>query len=439
MADSSVRGLSSRRLAWEVLKSVAAGAYADVALERCLRESTLQGADRALATELAYGAIRQRRQLDAWLDRLGRVPALKQPPKLRWLLHIGLYQLLMMERIPDAAAVNTSVELAKAIGLARLAPVVNGLLRAARRALDAGESLVSPDSAAGALGLAHSLPDWFTSLLLEWCDADQAQRIAAACNAVPQLDLRVNRLRATPADVTAALADAGIEVHPIPEYEYGLQVIGHSGDLRQWPGYEEGHWCVQDRAAQWVAPLLDPQPGDRILDACAAPGGKTTHLAELIGDQGAVWALDRSAGRLKRVANNAHRLGLESIQAMAADAVDVATKRPEWHGSFQSVLIDAPCSGLGTLARHPDARWRMTPEAIEALLPLQEDIIDGLEPLLAPGGRLVYATCTIHPAENDDQITALLDRHAQLRCLSKHQRWPGDGDGFFAAVLEKQG
>ncbi len=432
-----MRGLSSRRLAWEVLKSVAGGAYADVALERCLRDSTLHGADRALVTELAYGAIRQRRVLDAWLDRLGRVPSEKQPPKLRWLLHIGLYQLLMMERIPDAAAVNTSVELAKAIGLARLAPVVNGLLRAARRALDAGESLAKPDSAAGALGLEQSLPDWFTALLLEWCDADQAQRIAEASNAVPKLDLRVNRLRSTPAEVATALSEAGIDVCPIPDCEYGLQVIGHAGDLRNWPGYADGHWCVQDRAAQWVAPLLDPQPGDRILDACAAPGGKSTHLAELIGDQGEVWALDRSAGRLKRVANNAHRLGLQSIQAMAADAVDVVAKQPQWQGAFQRLLIDAPCSGLGTLARHPDARWRMTPEAIEALLPLQEEIIDGLVPLLAPGGRMVYATCTIHPDENQAQVTSLLERHPGLSCLSQHQRWPGDGDGFFAAVLEK--
>ena len=437
MADSSVRGLPSRQLAWEVLKNVAAGAYADVALERCLRESSLHGADRALATELAYGAIRQRRQLDAWLDRLGRVPALKQPPKLRWLLHVGLYQLLMMERIPDAAAVNTSVELAKTIGLARLAPVVNGVLRAARRALDAGETLVRPDTAAGALGLQYSLPDWLTGLLLEWCDPDLAERIAAASNAVPKLDLRVNRLRSTPAEVTTALAEAGIEVCPIPNCELGLQVIGHGGDLRTWPGYEDGHWCVQDRAAQWVAPLLDSQPGDRILDACAAPGGKSTHLAELIGDQGEVWALDRSAGRLKRVANNAHRLGLQSIQAMAADAVEIAQKRPEWLGSFQRLLIDAPCSGLGTLARHPDARWRMTPEEIEALLPLQRQIIDGLVPLLAAGGRLVYATCTIHPAENEAQVAGLLERHPQLSCLTQHQRWPGDGDGFFAAVLVK--
>ena len=159
MTQPQTKGLAPRRLAWEVLQAVAAGAYADVALERALREHPLVGADRGLATELAYGAIRRRRPLDAWLDRLGKVPALKQPPKLRWLLHVGLYQLLWMERIPASAAVNTTVDLAKAVGLARLAPVVNGMLRSALRAQESGQLLDIPTDWAAALSLEHSLPD----------------------------------------------------------------------------------------------------------------------------------------------------------------------------------------------------------------------------------------------------------------------------------------
>ena len=373
-----MRGLSSRRLAWEVLNSVAAGAYADVALERSLRKSSLEGADRSLATELAYGAIRGRGPLDAWLDRLGKIPAAKQPPKLRWLLHVGLYQLLWMERIPASAAVNTAVDLAKAVGLARLAPVVNGMLRSALRARESGQGLDTPSDWAAALALEHSLPDWLAPLLLEWRGDEEAAAVAAACNLVPSLDLRVNPLRASRAEVMAALESAGISSHPIEGCPQGLQVDGHKGDLRSWPGYEEGHWCVQDRAAQWVAPLLASQPGDRILDACAAPGGKTTHLAELVKDQAEIWAVDRSAGRLKRVAANAARLGHGSIHALAADAEQLLEDRPQWRGHFQRILIDAPCSGLGTLARHPDARWRMTPAAIEGLLPLQRSLLEGL-------------------------------------------------------------
>ena len=441
LSDSAPIGLLPRRLAWDVLQAVAAGAYADVALERLLRERDLKPSDRGLVTELAYGAIRQRRYLDAWLDRLGKVPASKQPPKLRWLLHVGLYQLLLMERIPDSAAVNTAVELAKASkGLARLAPVVNGVLRAALRARDAGETLELPNDEAARLAQAHSLPDWFTQLLLDWRGSEGAEAVASACNRVPDLDLRVNRLRSSPQQVQQALAAAGISSEPIVACPDGLRISGHSGDLRHWPGYAEGHWCVQDCSAQWIAPLLRPQPGDRILDACAAPGGKATHLAEMVGDQAEIWAVDRSPGRLKRVAANAARLGLASINALAADATNLLGEHPQWRESFQRILIDAPCSGLGTLARHPDARWRVTPQSIRGLLPQQQALLDGLVPLLAPAGSLVYATCTIHPDENQAQVHALLKRHPTLRLEEESQRWPDQasgGDGFYSAVLQR--
>lgn len=430
-----------------MLEAVAAGAYADVALERALRGAGLSGADRGLATELAYGAIRRRLWLDAWLDRLGKVPARKQPPRLRWLLHLGLYQLFWMERIPAAAAVHTTVELAKRHRLARLAPVVNGLLRAALRAQAAGDTLALPADAAARLSLEQSLPLWFCQELLAWAGGERGaamppvERIAAACNQVPPLDLRVNRLRSTPAVVSAALSAAGLEIRPIAGCPDGLQVLGSAGDLRQWPGYAEGHWCVQDRAAQWVAPLLDPRPGERLLDACAAPGGKATHLAELIGDRGEVWAVDRSAGRLQRVAANAARLGCGCVNALAADACELQQQRPQWRAAFHRILLDAPCSGLGTLARHADARWRVTPATLTELLPLQARLLEAMLALLAPGGRLVYATCTIHPAENQHQIAAFLAAHPELTLRSEQQRWPDPdgGDGFYAAVITAPG
>lgn len=429
--------LLSRRVAWDVLEAVAAGAYADVALDRALRHRSLGAADRGLATELAYGAIRWRQWLDAWLDRLGKVPACKQPPRLRWLLHIGLYQLLCMQRIPASAAINTSVELAKQGKLARLAPVVNGLLRSALRAHDAGEVLPQPQDPAASLAQDQSLPIWLSQCLLQWCGPDQAAQVARACNQVPPLDLRVNRLRSTPEQVAMLLGERGIATAAIDGCPDGLQVLDSAGDLRQWPGYDEGHWCVQDRVAQWVAPLLDPRPGQRVLDACAAPGGKATHLAELMGDDGEVWAVDRSPGRLKRVAANASRLGCSSINVLAADASDLLQERPHWRQWFDRILLDAPCSGLGTLARHPDARWRVTEQTVDELLTLQVSLLEGLLPLLCPGGQLVYATCTIHPAENGQQIHGWLKHHPELTLHSEQQRWPepSGGDGFYAAVI----
>ena len=342
--ESPPVGLAPRQLAWQVLLAVGAGAYADLALERELQRHPLEGADRALATELAYGAIRQRRLLDGWLDALGKVPAARQPPKLRWLLHLGLYQLLFSTRVPASAAVSTSVELAKQGGLGRLAPVVNGLLRACgrRRAGAKPEPWDGlgplPADPAGSLALRHSLPAWLAELAMQW---PEPELFAAACNQPPALDLRVNPLRTSRAAVLEAFAAAGLEAAPLPELANGLTLRGRSGELRHLPGYGEGHWCVQDRSAQAVGLLLDPQPGERILDACAAPGGKSTHLAELIGDQGEVWAVDRSEGRLRRVGVNAARLGLVSIHTLVADAIELAAEKPEWCGWFDHILLDA--------------------------------------------------------------------------------------------------
>jgi 16S rRNA (cytosine967-C5)-methyltransferase len=438
--SSHPQGLAARQLAWQVLQAVAAGAYADGALERELGRAALSPVDRALATELAYGAIRQRRSLDAWLDLLGKVSAERQPPKLRWLLHLGLYQLLHSERVPASAAVSTTVELAKRGGLARLAPVVNGMLRACVRRLDAGEDLPLPGDAAQALAIRQSLPDWLAEALLQWQTPEQAEAFGRACNTPPALDLRVNRLRASAPEIEEAFAQAGVTLQPIEGLPDALTVVGRSGDLRQLPGYGEGQWCVQDRSAQRIAPLLDPQPGERILDACAAPGGKSTHLAELMQNQGLVFALDRGEARLRRVERNSERLGLGCIETRHGDALSLMERNPELAGSFDAVLIDAPCSGLGTLSRHADARWRIDPAAITELVSLQRQLLEALLPALRPGGRLVYATCTVHPQENGNLIEAFVAHHPELSLEQSWQLWPGQlqgaGDGFYAARLQ---
>ncbi|MDM7954119.1 MAG: 16S rRNA (cytosine(967)-C(5))-methyltransferase [Cyanobium sp. CZS 25K] len=450
----TIPGLASRQLAWQVLQAVAAGAYADAALERELASLARSGvglspADRALATEIAYGAIRQRLLLDGWIDALGKVSAQRQPPALRWLLHVGLYQLLFSERVPAAAAVSTTVALAKRAGLGRLAPVVNGLLRSLLRRRDglAGsepwDGLPLPADPAASLALRRSLPAWLSAELLGWLPPPRAEAFALACNAVPAIDLRVNALRSTREALLARFTAAGVAAAALPGTAHGLTLLERQGDTRALPGYAEGLWCVQDRSAQCIAPLLDPQPGQRILDACAAPGGKSTHLAELTGDRGEIWALDRSEARLRRLDRNADRLGLTTIRSLAADATSLGEAKPHWRAHFDRILLDAPCSGLGTLARHPDARWRISPEAIAGLVGLQRQLLEALLPLLAPGGRLVYATCTVEPRENGTQIAALLESHPHWQLLQERQWWPepavgarGGGDGFYAAVLQ---
>ena len=404
------------------------------------------------------------------------MPAERQPPKLRWLLHLGLYQLLASDRVPASAAVSTSVELAKRGGLARLAPVVNGLLRSFLRQQAAGGGLVLPADPALALAQRQSLPDWLAQALLAWLPAPQAEAFAGACNRPPSLDLRCNPLRGSRDQLLADLRAAGVAAEPLAGLPQGLVLGGRSGDLRQLPGYAEGRWCVQDRSAQRIAPRLDPQPGERILDACAAPGGKSTHLAELMGDRGEVVALDRSAARLQRVGRNLERLGLTCIQTRVGDGTHLAGQPqptpadPEngqsqgadgpgartalagagtalssagdgawWQGGFDRILVDAPCSGLGTLARHADARWRIGPAAIDELVVLQRQLLEGLAPLLRPGGRLVYATCTVHPRENGDLIAAFLADHPDWQLLKSWQLWPGQGPVGEAAGPEGVG
>jgi 16S rRNA (cytosine967-C5)-methyltransferase len=444
-------GLAPRRLAWKVLEAVAAGAFADNALERELAKTNLAPLDRGLATELAYGAIRQRLLLDAWIDAHGRLKANRQPPRLRWLLHVGLYQLLFSSRVPASAAVNTSVQLAKEAGFAQLALVVNGLLRAVARAhnphgaeadtprpLHPWQGLALPDAAAASLALRHSLPPWLATQLLQWCRPEEAEAFGHSSNTPPALDLRINRRRSSRAEVLAAFGAAGLTARALDDQEWGLCLAAASGDLRGLPGFKEGHWCVQDRTAQAIAPLLAPQPGQRVLDACAAPGGKSTQLAELMDDQGEIWAVDRSEARLKKVVANAERLGMVSLQVLAADAADLLEIRPQWRGYFDRILVDAPCSGLGTLARHADARWRIQPDTIAELASQQQRLLERLAPLLQPTGRLVYATCTVHPQENGDVVAAFLACQPSWQLIHQQQWWPSAqaGDGFYAAVLE---
>ena len=437
---SPVIGLGSRKAALEVIQAVGGGAFADVALERIFNLYSFKSIDKALITEISYGAIRQRYFLDCWIDFLGKVPALKQPPLLRWLLHLGLYQILKMERIPPAAAINTTVELAKTHNLKQLAPVVNGILRSALRSKERGSLLPKFKNPGLELAKNESLPLWLANELIDWKGVKNAHKISQSFNSVRSIDIRVNKLRAEIKDVKENFDFYGIKTQFIPGCPYGLEVTSGFGELKKWPGYEEGKWSVQDRSSQIIAPLLGPLPGEKILDACAAPGGKSTHIAELINNDGIVWSVDRSLRRSKIISANSERLGINCLQLLVADSNELLFKRPEWQGFFDRILIDAPCSGLGTLARHPDARWRMNKDNIKQLVALQGQLLRSLIPLLKRDGKLVYSTCTIHPDENCNQIKNFLQLNSELLLEYEKQIWPGEasnGDGFYVSVLTK--
>ena len=409
---------NSRTLAFLALKNVyQKKAYTDVALNRVIKSVDksveIGQSDRSFACELVYGIVRRQRTLDTLIDILGKKRAAQQPPDLRVILHIGLYQLRYLDRIPASAAVNTSVELAKEQGIAKLGGVVNGLLRGYIRQAEKSDPLQLPDKAIARLGIKHSFPDWIVETWLEQLPIEEVDRLLAWFNRSPKIDLRVNILKTTVSEVEAALKDAGISVERIPNLPQGLR-LESAGAVTDLPGYKQGWWVIQDSSAQLVTHLLDPQPGETIIDACAAPGGKTTHIAELMQDTGQIIACDRAAKRLNKVRENAARLQLQSIEIEAGDS----RNKSEFTNIADRVLLDAPCSGLGTLHKRPDIRWKQTSQAIRELFQLQRELLEETAIWVKPKGILVYATCTLNVLENEKVIQSFLANNSNWRIQS---------------------
>ena len=431
-----------RQIAFLALREVhRRGAFADAALDRAFGNSQLNDLDRRLVTELVYGSVRRMRSIDFIIDKLATKKSSQQPPELRTILHLGLYQLEYLNQIPPSAAVNTTVQLAKENGFSGLSSFVNGLLRKYSRLTlptppyqggaksvanspqqpetkttsnsppyqgGAGgglNSLKLPENPVERLGILHSFPDWLVELWLEQIGETETEQLCEWFNQSPTIDLRINPLKSSIAQIETAFKSQNISVSRIPHLPQALRLNGTIGAIQNLPGYSEGWWTIQDSSAQLVTHLLGPQPGETIIDACAAPGGKTTHSAELMQDEGTIYACDKTASRLKKLKENADRLQMKSIKIHTGDSRHF----PEFVNLADRVLLDAPCSGLGTLHRRADARWRHTPENIQQQSQLQSELLANAATFVKSGGLLVYATCTIHPLENETVIRSFLD------------------------------
>ncbi|MEX0267655.1 16S rRNA (cytosine(967)-C(5))-methyltransferase [Leptolyngbyaceae cyanobacterium UHCC 1019] len=400
-----------RQQAFQALQAIAQGGFADNVLAKTLHQD-LSDLDKRLTTELVYGSVRRQRTLDALIDQLGKKPSDRQPPNLRLILHLGLYQLRYLTQVPPSAAVNTTVDLAKNNGFTGLAGVVNGILRQYIR-LSTSDPLQLPTDPIQHLATLHSYPDWIVEVWQSQFGLEDTEKLCNWMNLAPRIDLRVNILRTSVEQVEAAMQAAGVWVERSPVLPQALRLVNHAGAIRNLPGFEEGWWMVQDWSAQLVSHCVNPQPGETVIDACAAPGGKATHLAELMGDRGIVYAYDKTPSRLKKVQQNCDRLGLRSIQIATADSRTLTQTT-----QADRVLIDAPCSGLGTLHRHADARWRQSPTTVQELATLQAELLNQAATWIKPDGILVYATCTLHPAENEHQIQHFLTTHPDWKVRS---------------------
>lgn len=444
-------GTDPRRLAVDILERVQGGGYADRTLDATLqRHPDLDPRDRGLCTELVYGVLRQQGRLDFALAAFCKQPLAKLENRVLLLLRLGAYQLLCLDRVPDSAAVDTTVQLARALKLERATGFINGVLRALGRGQG---QLAWPEPAREPLAhLQHalSLPQWLAARWLDDLGADEARQLAAALLDPAPFSVRVNTLKIDRARFLAALAAAGHRGEPTRFAPEGVVIRERS--RAPLPGDADGWYQVQDEASMLVAPLLAPQPGERLLDACAAPGGKTTHLAALTGNRAQITALDLHPQRVHLVEQGAARLGCRGIAARCWDL----TTPPRFLDpeSFDGVLVDAPCSGLGVLRRNPETRWRLHPADITLLAERQAMLLDQAATLVRPGGRLVYAVCTVTPEETDRQVAAFLARHAQFRLQPLASRVPDSWrvlldpqgclrswphrfalDGFFAAGL----
>ena len=362
-----------RALAAQVL-TAAEKRFVDEALD-AHRGAALSRRDRALLTTLVYGATRWRRELDWLIDRCAQ----RVHPEIRQHLRIALFQIRHLDKIPRHAAVNEAVELAKGVSR-KSAGFVNAVLRKAAE-------LDLPD----AVGVRTSHPDWLIERWRKRFKGKELDAILEADNAVLPVTIRPNPLRAAGA-------------------------IELEGDPAADPKFADGWFTVQDETSMKVAPMLDPKEGEQVLDLCAAPGGKTTHLAELMGGKGRVVAVD-FPDRIGLVAESATRLGLGNIECVAGDGATIAFRQP-----FDAILIDAPCSNTGVLARRPDVRWRLREQDIAGAAAIQARLLENASRLLKPGGRMVYSTCSLEPEENrmklpgfrviKEELTLPTDRHS---------------------------
>jgi 16S rRNA (cytosine967-C5)-methyltransferase len=427
----------ARRVAYTVIRRVfEQGAYADRALHAEADSAGLDHRDRMLATNLVYGTVQRRRTLDHLIDALSSRPAERIDKPARAALELGMFQLALLDGIAAHAAVNESVELTKGEPGGRgAAGLVNAVLRRARAevpALLAGLGDDTPERAA----ILHSVPDWLAQLWFEQLGPDAARGLLAAVNRPAESAVRINPLRPPeprlPWHAAPAWSSAGTAGAPeLPE----ARVLDGAFDVFGSPEWEAGQLMPQSRASMLVARTLAPQPGERVLDLCAAPGAKTTHLAALMGAEGELVAVEVHPGRAEALRTTAERMGASNVRVLTADARELG---PDL-GDFDRVLVDPPCSGLGTLQSRPDLRWQNRIDAIDGLVAQQRELLSAGAARTRAGGRLLYSVCTLNRAESDAIVDAFLVSEPGWSELSRRTTLPSvDGtDGFFIAALTR--
>lgn len=442
--------LTARSLALKIISAVFIdGAYANIALGRELSKSELSDYDRRFATELVYGTVKAKGTIDWILEQLSSRPLAKIEPYVLNCLRMGIFQIFFADKIPDSAACNESVKIIKSYMHEGVAKFTNGILRSAVRAKE-NKAIVYPevkDDAKAYLSLKEFHPDWLVKRWIKQFGFDDAEKICQYNNLPPNVTMRVNTLVTDRDTLLKKLAEAGFEAEKSKWSEDGI-VCSKTTSLTAFLKDNFNAFYMQDESSMLVAGILAPQPGETVIDMCAAPGGKTTHIAQLMGNKGQVYACDIHEHKLGLISENAKRLKIDIIEPMLKDATEFC---PEWEGKADKVLVDAPCSGIGVLRRRAEARWRKTKKDLKVFPPLQTEILQNASRYVKPGGKLVYSTCTLEQAENHYIPAAFLENNPEWEygefkhpltgeSINELQILPQrDGiDGFYICVLQRK-
>jgi 16S rRNA (cytosine967-C5)-methyltransferase len=397
----------ARDIALDVLNRVDEHkSYSNLELRNVLDRSEISSVDAGLVTELVYGTIQRKLTLEFVLSQF--VGGKKVQTWVRNLLLLSLYQIRFLDRIPERAAVHEAVEIAKRRGHQGIASMVNGVLRNVLRQPDVWDRLPKGD-AVKQIAVTHSHPEW---LIREWIKLYGEEATKAICDAnnrAPHTSIRVNPLKTTRDELLTKLREDGSEAVASVLSDQGIILDGGHAAGTRW--FKEGYYTLQDESSMLVASAVAPQPGMRVLDACAAPGGKTSHLAEKMDNRGEIIANDVHPHKRELIAGTAKRLGISIMETMVSDALDLPEKGL---GLFDRVLLDAPCTGFGVIRRKPDLKWNKSKEDVRSIAQLQYQLLAGLSTMVAPGGTLVYSTCTMEPMENQDIVRRFVDKHPEF-------------------------
>jgi len=420
-------GISARECALRALINIAKnGAYSDKAVDSALSGTDFDARDRALVTNIVYGTVSNRLLIDYRIQNASKIKIKKMDTSVREILRSAVYQIFLLEKIPNSAAVNEAVKLAKKYA-SRSVGFINAVLRGV---ISAGEILPDKNNALQYLSVKYSYPEWMVKRWINELGEEECEQLLAAGNANPPVIVRVNSLKATEDKLCDTMEFSKMAVE-------GALLYNGKGSLVQYSEFKNGLYSVQDTASQLAVITLAPQAGEKILDVCAAPGGKTTHIAELMQNKGEVVAWDIYEHKTDTIKRAAERLGITIIKAELHNAKEPV---PEYKEGFDKVLVDAPCSGLGIIRKKPDIKWQRTEESIPSLVREQEQILEVACTYVKKGGSMVYSTCTITPEENIDRVNAFLKEHSEFELISARTLYPHtDGtDGFFISLLKRR-